>query len=51
LAIYPHYTNYCETFEHTIRLAKMANRKNVGAIYNLCHLLKVEGATGWEQKL
>ncbi len=51
IAIYPHYTNYCETLEHSVRLAKMANRKNVGAIFNLCHFLKVEGMTGWEQKL
>lgn len=51
IAIYPHYTNYCETSEHSLRLAKMANRKNVGAIYNICHLLKAEGAKGWEQKL
>ena len=29
----------------------MANRKNVGTIYNTCHLLKVEGQKGWEQKL
>lgn len=51
LAIYPHYTNYCETTEHSLRLAKMANRKNVGAIFNLAHLLRAEGPIGWEQKL
>jgi len=51
IAIYPHVGNYCETSEHSVRLAKMANRPNVGAIFNTCHLLKVEGEEGWEQKL
>jgi len=51
IAIYPHVGNYCETSEHSVRLAKMANRPNVGAIFNTCHLLKVEGEAGWEQKL
>lgn len=51
IAIYPHVNNYCETSEHSVRLAKMANRPNVGAIFNTCHLLKVEGEEGWEQKL
>ena len=51
IAIYPHAGNYCETSEHSVRLAKIANRPNVGAIFNTCHLLKVEGEVGWEQKL
>jgi len=51
IAIYPHVGNYCETSEHSVRLAKMANRPNVGAIFNTCHLLKKEGEEGWEQKL
>lgn len=51
IAIYPHINNYCETSEHSVRLAKMADRENVGAIYNTCHLLKVEGEDGWEEKL
>ena len=51
IAIYPHINNYCETLEHSVRLAKMTDRDNVGAIFNTCHLLKVEGEKGWEQKL
>lgn len=51
IAIYPHINNYCETSEHSVHLAKMANRPNVGAIFNTCHLLKVEGEEGWEEKL
>ncbi len=51
IAIYPHFGNYCETLEHSVRMAKMTNRPNVGAIFNTCHLLKVEGEEGWEHKL
>ena len=51
IAIYPHINNYCETSEHSVRLAKMTDRPNVGAIFNTCHLLKVEGEEGWEVKL
>ncbi len=51
IAVYPHVNVYCETLEHSLRLAKMADRDNVGAIFNLCHLLKKEGDDGWEQKL
>ena len=51
IAIYPHIGNYCETSEHSVQLAKMAGRENVGAIFNTCHLLKVEGEDGWAEKL
>ncbi len=51
IAIYPHIGNYCETSEHSVQLAKLADRENVGAIYNTCHLLKVEGEDGWDEKL
>ncbi len=51
VAIYPHATNYTETAEHTLKLAKLVDRDNVGTIFNTCHLLKVEGEEGWEQKV
>ena len=50
IAIYPHVNFYCESLEHAINLAKQINRKNSGITLNLCHLLKVEGETGWEEK-
>lgn len=50
IAIYPHVNFYCETLEHAINLAKQINRKNSGITLNLCHLLKVEGESGWEDK-
>ncbi len=51
IAVYPHVNVYCETLEHSLRLARLAQRENVGAIFNLCHLLKKEGEAGWEKKL
>ncbi len=50
IAIYPHANNYCERSAHSIKMAKMINRDNVGVIFNTCHLLKVEGEEGWEDK-
>ncbi|HKI90085.1 MAG TPA: TIM barrel protein [Draconibacterium sp.] len=49
-AIYPHVGFYCETLEHAVGLVKAADRKNVGVVFNLCHLLKVEGEQGWQEK-
>lgn len=50
IAIYPHVNLYCETLGHAMNLAGQINRKNVGITLNLCHLLKVEGEQGWEEK-
>ncbi len=51
LCAYPHINTYCETLAHSVKLAKMVNRKNYGASLNLCHLLKVEGSGGIDDKL
>lgn len=51
VAVYPHVGFYCERLDHSIEIAKAVDRKNVGAIFNTCHLFKVEGTEGWEQKL
>ena len=51
LAVYPHVTLYCETLEHSVKLAKLVDRKSYGAVLNLCHLLKVEGSSGIEDKM
>jgi len=50
IAIYPHVNFYCETMAHAVDLAERIDRKNAGVILNLCHLLKVEGEKGWEEK-
>ena len=51
LCVYPHTGFYCETVAHSIKLAKMVDRKNFGASLNLCHLLKVEGSEGIDSKI
>ena len=44
IALYPHITSWVERVDDGVRVAKKVNRKNVGATFNLCHWLKVEGA-------
>ncbi len=51
LCTYPHFSLYCETVAHSVKLAKLVDRKNYGAAMNLCHLLKVEGSEGIEGKI
>jgi len=51
LCVYPHVGMYCETVAHSVKLAKLVDRKNYGAAMNLCHLLKVEGSVGIDRKI
>jgi sugar phosphate isomerase/epimerase len=41
LAIYPHTGNWAERVQDAVRLAKLVNRPNFGATFNLCHCLMV----------
>ena len=50
-AIYPHVGFYCETLDHAVNLVSATDRNNVGAVFNLCHFLKVEGEQGWREKI
>jgi sugar phosphate isomerase/epimerase len=43
VALYPHITSWVERVGDAVRIAKKVDRKNVGATFNLCHWLKVEG--------
>jgi sugar phosphate isomerase/epimerase len=43
VALYPHITSWVERVGDAVRVAKKVDRKNVGATFNLCHWLKVEG--------
>jgi sugar phosphate isomerase/epimerase len=43
VAFYPHTWFWLERVEDAVRLARAVNRPNVGATFNLCHWLKVEG--------
>ena len=51
IAIYPHVNFYCEMISHSVKLAEMINRRNVGVIFNLCHYLKLEGSERWKKAL
>jgi len=42
---------FCETLGHSVKLAKLVDRKNYGAVLNLCHLIKVDGPEGIEGKI
>ena len=43
IAFYPHAGCWLERVEDAVRVAKKVDRPNVGATFNLCHWLKVEG--------
>ncbi len=42
VALYPHTDFWLERVEDAVRVAKKAERKNVGVTFNLCHWLKVD---------
>ena len=39
VAIYPHLNFYVERTDHALRIAKKANKNNLGLTFNLCHWL------------
>lgn len=39
--VYPHTKDWVETIEDAVRVAKKVDRPNVGAMFNLCHWLRV----------
>ena len=43
VALYPHTGFWLEKVEDAIRVAKKADRKNVGVTFNLCHWLRTDG--------
>ena len=43
VALYPHTGCWLERVEDAVRVAQKVDRKNVGATFNLCHWLKVDG--------
>ncbi len=42
VVLYPHTGFYIETIGDAVRVARLADRDNVGVMFNLCHFLKVE---------
>jgi sugar phosphate isomerase/epimerase len=51
IALYPHTGFWLEKIEDCLRLTKKINRRNVGAIFNLCHYLKADEKDLLEKKL
>ena len=43
IVLYPHTNAWLERVEDTVRVARKADRKNVGGTFNLCHFLQVDG--------
>lgn len=51
IALYPHYGFWLEKVEDAIRLTKKINRRNTGAVFNLCHFLKTDDKEQLESRL
>lgn len=51
IALYPHSRFWLEKVEDGVRLTRKINRKNVGAVFNLCHYLKTDEKGALERKL
>jgi len=46
VVLYPHTKSWVERVEDAVRVARKCQRDNVGATFNLCHFLQVDGDTG-----
>lgn len=42
VVLYPHLDFHIERFDHALKIAKAADRDNVGVAFNLCHFLKIQ---------
>ena len=51
VALYPHTNFWLEKVADSVRLTRKINRRNVGAVFNLCHFLKADEKNLLEQKL
>jgi sugar phosphate isomerase/epimerase len=51
LALYPHSFFWLEKIEDSVRLTEKINRRNVGAVFNLCHFLRTDIRADLEKKL
>jgi sugar phosphate isomerase/epimerase len=51
LALYPHTYFWLEKLDDSVRLTQKINRPNVGAVFNLCHYLKVDEKDQLGEKL
>jgi len=51
LLLYPHVRDWIERIEDSIRVAEKVNRPNVGAMFNVCHWLKVDKSRDYKPLL
>lgn len=51
IALYPHTGFWLEKVDDGVRLTQKINRRNVGAVFNLCHFLKADEKDLLEKKL
>lgn len=51
VALYPHTNFWLEKVGDSVRLTQKINRRNVGAVFNLCHFLKADEKDRLEEKL
>ena len=51
VALYPHTDYWLEKVDDSVRLTQKVNRRNVGAVFNLCHFLKADEKNILEEKL
>ena len=51
IALYPHSMFWLEKVGDSVRLTQKIDRKNVGAVFNLCHFLKTDEKNSLERKL
>lgn len=51
IALYPHSFFWLEKIEDSVRLTEKINRRNTGAVFNLCHYLRTDDRAMLEEKL
>ncbi|MEJ7829776.1 MAG: TIM barrel protein [Segetibacter sp.] len=51
IALYPHHGDWLTKVGHAVQLTQMANRLNIGAVFNLCHYLRLEERDRLEEEL
>jgi sugar phosphate isomerase/epimerase len=51
LLLYPHLNDWIERIEDAVRVAEKVDRPNVGAMFNLCHWLKVDQSRDYKPLL
>jgi len=51
LVLYPHTGYWLETIEDAVRVAREADRPNVGVMFNLCHWLRVSRDRDYRTRL